>query len=136
MHTVEYNELTIRHENITTHRGNSFPVSTGALSVVVAADALQHDGLGRYGDPVCADSDLITMDRLRSVASKLVISVPTSENEDVLVWNSHRIYGPVRLALLLEGWRVISKRAWPAPALHRTVFVLEATEDQKLESCI
>ncbi len=129
VHTVEYNRLTIRDARVTTYRGGAFPAAlAGRLSLVVAADALQHDGLGRYGDPVCADADLVAMDALRRVTPVLVLSIPTSADEDALVWNAHRVYGPVRLPLLLEGWRVESRREWPARALHRTVFVLSLDE--------
>jgi hypothetical protein len=56
--------------------------------------------------PQCPDADLVAMDALRVVlrpGGTLVVSVPVGP-VDVLVWNLHRIYGPVRLPLLLEGW--------------------------------
>mmetsp|Transcript_12274 Transcript_12274/g.39264 ORF Transcript_12274/g.39264 Transcript_12274/m.39264 type:complete len:147 (-) Transcript_12274:450-890(-) len=121
--TVEYNDLTIEHDKVTVVKGNRFPDENSRLAVVVAADALQHDGLGRYTDPVCPDADLHAMDHLRKVAELLVLSIPTGPRDQV-VWNAHRIYGPQRLPLLLAGWQVLDSRPWKSRALDRTVFVL------------
>ena len=35
----------------------------------------------------------------------LLLSVPVGR--DAVVWNAHRVYGKVRLRMLLEGWEVV-----------------------------
>lgn len=40
----------------------------------------------------------------------LVVTVPVGP--DVVVWNLHRRYGPLRLPLLLEGWEVVARVGW------------------------
>ena len=58
-------------------------------------DSFDHDGLGRYGDPVCPDADLLSMQAVLKLLSPnkgtLVLSVPVST--DLVVWNLHRVYG-------------------------------------------
>lgn len=121
--TVEYNRLALDHPRVRVVRGNALPARLGRVRLAVAVDALQHDGLGRYGDPVCPDADLVAMDRLRNRTSLLLLSVPTAER-DAVVWNAHRVYGPLRLPLLLRGWTVLERRPWDNGVLKRTVFML------------
>mmetsp|Transcript_25662 Transcript_25662/g.41343 ORF Transcript_25662/g.41343 Transcript_25662/m.41343 type:complete len:149 (+) Transcript_25662:3185-3631(+) len=124
VHTVEYNKLTINDPRVSTFQGNRLPEGN-SYSVVVVADALQHDGLGRYGDPVCADADLLFMDSVRHRADLLVISLPVGS--DKLEWNAHRVYGDIRLPLLLQGYQVLSSKMWTSPSgLVRKAFVLSA----------
>jgi hypothetical protein len=35
----------------------------------------------------------------------LFLSIPIGK--DTLVWNAHRIYGKIRLPLLLKGWKLL-----------------------------
>ncbi len=47
-----------------------------------------HDGLGRYADPLCVDCDLVSVDLIRVVlkpGGTLVLSVPVGP-VDVVVW--------------------------------------------------
>ncbi|GBG34843.1 Hypothetical Protein FCC1311_110652 [Hondaea fermentalgiana] len=120
--TVEYNALTLDHSRIRTVQGNRLPEDVGRVRLAVLVDALQHDGLGRYGDPVCPDADLLTMDHVLQRASYALVSVPTGR--DAVVWNAHRIYGEHRLPLLLQGWEVQTSQAFTSPILNRTVFLL------------
>lgn len=76
----------------------------------VTISALEHDGLGRYGDPIDPDGDLKTMRSYKNIIKPgglMFLSVPVGQ--DALVWNSHRIYGPQRLPRLLEGWRLVAQ---------------------------
>ena len=80
------------------------------FDAVFSVSSFDHDGLGRYGDPLCADGDLRSMDALRAPGvlrggGAVFLTVPVGA--DVLVWNLHRRYGAVRLPLLLAGWRAL-----------------------------
>jgi len=129
VYVIEFNQYSIDHERITTFASNRFPAGL-KLSLIVAIDALQHDGLGRYGDPVCGDGDLQTMKHLRDVSDTLVISVPTGETDSV-IWNAHRVYGPLRLPQLLQGWSTLLRLEQKSPILDRSVFVLKTTNGEK-----
>ena len=70
--------------------------------------SFEHDGLGRYGDPINPDGDLQAMEKTKRMLKPgglLLLAVPVGC--DVIVWNAHRIYGPKRLARLLEGWDIL-----------------------------
>ena len=129
--TLEYNNLTYSHPQLSTVTPAQFLDSEGGglyfgprtFDVVVAVAAVDHDGLGRYGDPLAPDGDLLTMDWLQSTVKTqrqrqqeaqsgaegveggvLVLTAPIGP--DLVVWNLERRYGRVRLPLLLEGWQV------------------------------
>ena len=67
----------------------------------------EHDGLGRYGDPIDPNGDLRAMSEMQALVKPngfLILGVPVAR--DAVVWNAHRLYGRVRLPLLLRGWSV------------------------------
>ena len=79
--------------------------------VVMSFSSLEHDGLGRYGDPIHPNGDLERMKAIRSFVQPatgiFLLSVPIGR--DLLCYNAHRIYGPIRFPLLTEaqGWDVL-----------------------------
>ena len=86
--------------------------------VVVAASSLDHDGLGRYGDPIAPDGDLLTMRLLlRALApgAKVILSVPVGP--DRIIWNLMRIYGKDRLARLIDGYDIVESIGYDATKL-------------------
>lgn len=125
--TIEYNRLRIEHPRVQVFRGNRLPEEIKRVRLAVVVDALQHDGLGRYGDPLCPDADLIVMDHLREKASYVLLSIPTGQ--DTIIWNAHRIYGKERLPLLLEGWQIEDSLPYQTNTLNRTVFLLRANKE-------
>lgn len=109
--------------------------------MIFAVAALDHDGLGRYGDPLAPDGDLLTMDWLRRLVKTReererereereakegkvrkgkgrgkveagVMILTAPIGPDLLVWNLERRYGKIRLPLLLEGWEVKGRFGW------------------------
>jgi hypothetical protein len=70
--------------------------------------SLEHDGLGRYGDPLNPFGDLESIGRIRCLLKPggiLMVGFPSAQ--DALVWNAHRLYGKYRLALVFAGWRIL-----------------------------
>jgi len=158
--TMEYNNLTYQHPQILTTTPQQFRAArlrsksdereesavsssySGPLlfDVILAISCVDHDGLGRYGDPIAPDGDLLTMDEIkgwiktkqqrqqerterlkettetenrsnRSVSSGLLLlSAPIGP--DLLVWNLERRYGNIRLPLLIQGWTVKNRIGW------------------------
>jgi SAM-dependent methyltransferase len=77
---------------------------------------LEHDGLGRYGDPINPFGDLHTMARLLTIVKPggfMFLGVPCCV--DSVYWNAHRVYGRVRFEEMFAGWKVLS--SFPADAL-------------------
>lgn len=123
---LEYNTLTYSHPNITTYTPitlSFLPSAQQRFDVVIAFSCLDHDGLGRYGDPLAPDGDLKMMDKIRTKylvekdekkgeeGGVLMMSVPIGT--DLVVWNLQRRYGRIRLPLLLEGWeKVVEPVGW------------------------
>jgi hypothetical protein len=115
------------------------PASPRLFDVAVSLSSFDHDGLGRYGDPLCPDCDLLaaTEVALRYLrrpqvtqlpdgstssqgAGLLFLSVPVGPDE--LSWNLHRRYGPLRLPLLLDGYHIMD-RIGRTEAEHRRALV-------------
>ena len=69
----------------------------------------QHNGLGRYGDPLDPAGDLKGVEILSCVIKAgglLFIGVPVGP--DAVVFNVHRIYGLMRLPMLTANFKVLN----------------------------
>ena len=154
VYTLEYNQLTLGHEKITTITGHALlsfyesysssitynnndcnisesttvdqqtctprdqqhTSSAPLFDTVIAISSLDHDGLGRYGDPLNPDGDLESMSRIARMVKPgghMFITVPVGS--DMVVFNLLRRYGPIRLPRLLEaaaGFSVVDKLGW------------------------
>ena len=78
------------------------------MNAVFSISSFEHDGLGRYGDPLNPNGDIESMSRMKTLLDKdglMYLAVPLGI--DTVVWNAHRFYGRVRLPMLLEGWEVV-----------------------------
>lgn len=122
--TVEYNELAYEHAQIFTATpagvaaawaaGNTSTVPPPrSLALAFSVSSFDHDGLGRYGDPLAPDGDFAAMDGLAEFLAPgglALVSVPVGP--DRIFMNLMRRYGRVRLPLLLEGWDVLERVGW------------------------
>jgi hypothetical protein len=137
--TVEYNQLTYDHPSMKTMTPSDFRLArTGKLpgvtiprrySAILAISCVDHDGLGRYGDPLAPDGDLMDMDEFRTWLKPnglLFLAVPVGA--DLLIWNLHRRYGPVRLPLLLDGWKQAAAHGYEAHRLNESTNYLKRYE--------
>lgn len=113
--TADY-ALASYHDNMATSvpqlkRGRLLPemladVNVEQVDVILSYSSIEHDGLGRYGDPVFADGDLAAMREIYlflKPGGTLVLGVP-SEASDANPFYSQRVYGPVRFPVLTRGW--------------------------------
>lgn len=111
--TVEYNEIVLVHDDIRITTPDVFDAQGLQFEVALSLSSFDHDGLGRYGDPLCPDGDLLAMDMVRrhlAPGGMLFLTVPVGA--DSVVWNLHRRYGPIRLPLLLQGYDVVERFGW------------------------
>lgn len=105
--TIEYNQVCYDHPDIRTVTVEQFKAEPVELDAAFSISSFEHDGLGRYGDPLDPDGDLKAMAWVRQslrTGGLLYLSVPVGHDE--LAWNAHRIYGRLRLPMLLEGWKL------------------------------
>lgn len=83
------------------------------FDTIISFSSTEHSGLGRYGDPLDPWGDIRAMAAIHKrlkPGGTLVWGGPVGP--DALVWNAHRIYGPLRLPLLFHGFTEIG---WYGP---------------------
>ena len=105
--TIEYNKLIFLHPLMKTITPAEYDKAPKQFDVGLSISSFEHDGLGRYGDPLNPEADLQAMQKMKKIIKKdgmLFLAVPVGK--DLLVWNAHRIYGRIRLPLLLKDWEV------------------------------
>jgi hypothetical protein len=107
--TIEYNRITTDDERLnmlTVEEYNEKPIQFDA---VFSISSYEHDGLGRYGDPIDPIADLKSMAQVREQMLKkgglLYLAVPIGK--DALYWNGGRIYGRNRWFKLTDGFEMI-----------------------------
>ena len=108
--TIEYNTIQCKDKRITCLTVEEFNKNPKKFDAIISISSIEHDGLGRYGDPIDPYGDYKTMASLKKILNpggKLYLAVPVGT--DCIVWNAHRIYGKCRLPKLLKGWNVIEK---------------------------
>ena len=78
----------------------------GQYDLVTSLHAIEHIGLGRYGDKIDHESWLLALKNCRSLASqggKVLISLPIIEgNNNYLEFNSQRVIGAKQIVSLLR----------------------------------
>jgi len=118
--TIDYNPIDFDDPRFSFLKA---PVTAGAVEPFDAAfsiSSFEHDGLGRYGDPIDPDGDLKAMRQMKELLRPrglLYLAVPLGV--DKVVFNVHRIYGRLRLPLLLEGWTLIDSVGFDEALLDR-----------------
>jgi len=111
--TVEYMRINTTHPTLTTVHpsdlAEAFLVgSVEPLDFAWSYSSFEHDGLGRYGDPLNPFGDLESIARVQCLLKKdgiLFLALPVGN--DAIEWNAHRIYGPLRLGLILSNWMLL-----------------------------
>jgi hypothetical protein len=71
--------------------------------------SLEHDGLGRYRDPLNPYGDLQTLVKISCILKPgglLFLGVPLNV-QDLIQFNLHRLYGPIRLPLLYRNFHIV-----------------------------
>jgi hypothetical protein len=105
---VEYNKPVCEHPKIAVCNLKEYTELRPASDFAISYSSFEHDGLGRYGDPLMPDGDLRAMRQARDGLKDggiMFFGVPLGP--DSLVWNAHRIYGKRRLPMLLRGWKLL-----------------------------
>lgn len=106
--TIDYNTIVTDDPRITPLTVDEFNKNPRKFDVILSVSSIEHDGLGRYGDPINPDADLEFMTYAKTLLKEgghMILSIPVGL--DVLVWNAHRIYGPLRFPLLIQEWNLI-----------------------------
>jgi len=105
--TIEYNLPGYNHPEMKEISVTEYWQNPVRFDVALSISSFEHDGLGRYGDPLNPDGDLRAMSEMKKIVKKdgiLFLAVPVGL--DKVVWNAHRIYGPHRLQMLIQDWKL------------------------------
>lgn len=82
-------------ETIVTGDASHLPLPDGSFDCVVSLCALEHFGLGRYGDPFDPDADVKAaseMVRVLRPGGSLIVSTAVTRGKPTIAFNAHRIY--------------------------------------------
>lgn len=108
VYIVDYNKPICEHEKVTVLSHDELKQANLTTDIAISYSSFEHDGLGRYGDSLEPNGDLFAMSEAHDFLNDeglLFLGVPVGG--DCLVWNSTRVYGKLRLPMLLKGWHCI-----------------------------
>jgi len=106
--TIDYNRIITTTSRIKTMTVAEWDVQRPVFDVAWSISSFEHDGLGMYGDPLDPMGDLKAMRKMKQVVKPgglLFLSIPIGK--DKVLFNNARIYGRIRLPMLMEGWKQI-----------------------------
>lgn len=137
--TIEHNKIISTDPRLELLTPEEYDAAPRLFDAVLSISSFEHDGLGRYGDPINPNGDLEAMEKAKGMLKEggvLFLAVPVGK--DCLVWNLHRVYGEIRLQALLKGWRIIGYYGFMSQDLykeasyqvHQPIFVLTPLKDK------
>lgn len=136
--TIDYNSIQSLHPRLTTLTVQEYDQNPTQFDYLFSISSFEHDGLGRYGDPLNPTGDKEAMEKAKKMLKPgglLFLAVPVGK--DAIIWNAHRVYGENRLPFLLEGWEVVATVGFQEAdfqkhsyyGMHQPLFVLRPVED-------
>lgn len=105
---IEYSKRETFHEKITYFQPHE--ITEGDFDACFSISSVEHDGLGRYGDPLDPDGDLKAMQNLRNfLKDDALVYFAVPAGLDKVVFNTHRVYGEKRMPKILKGWDTVER---------------------------
>ncbi len=104
---IDIRPLSIPVNNLHFVKGNAMDLSSfkeNSIPALSCLHALEHFGLGRYGDPIDHDGWKKALDGFKRIVASngyLYLSVPVGKYETVM-FNSHRIFNPMTIISYLS----------------------------------
>lgn len=123
--TIEYNKIISQHPKIEALTVSEFDANPRTFDAILSISSFEHDGLGRYGDPINPNGDLNAMEKTKKALKKdglLFLVVPVGK--DRIVWNLHRIYGNKTLPRLFSGWQVVDTFGFSSEQLENETLIM------------
>lgn len=109
---IDIRRLPITIEGLDFIQGDATNLDTiedGALNSLSSLHAVEHFGLGRYGDTVDAQSSYKAMKAMQRVmrgGGMLYFSVPVGKNEGI-IYNAHRIFNPKTVVAVFDEMKLM-----------------------------
>lgn len=101
---IELENLVSEHADIT-----ALPFESNSIQSLSCMHVVEHIGLGRYGDPLDVNGDLLAINELIRVVSKggnLIFVVPIGGTARVM-FNAHRIYSYSQIIGYFQGFELM-----------------------------
>lgn len=111
--TVEYSRITTDHPSLSIIHPSSLARSYlkgdhQLADFAFSFSSFEHDGLGRYGDPLNPYADLESIARVHCLLKKgglFFLALPIGA--DRILFNAHRVYGKHRSGMILSHWEPV-----------------------------
>lgn len=107
--TIDYNVPFFNSENIQLKcydYFNHFEKNIETYDAIITFSSIEHSGLGRYGDPLDPNGDIKVMNNIyNNLTDNGLVIWGAPVGKDAVVWNAHRIYGPIRLPLIFNNFK-------------------------------
>ncbi|MGB9700278.1 MAG: class I SAM-dependent methyltransferase [Thermodesulfobacteriota bacterium] len=100
-------------EIILTGDAQKIPLPDNSFDLVLSLCALEHFGLGRYGDPLDLQADqkaLAEMRRVLKPGGHLIFSTTIHQADPAIAFNAHRIYTYEMLQSLCKGMNCLEEK--------------------------
>jgi len=128
--TIDYNPIISLSNRIKTMTIAQWDAEQPRFDVAWSISSFEHDGLGMYGDPLDPEGDFKAMRKMKRIVKPgglLFLALPVGK--DKILFNNARIYGRIRMPMLLEGWEQIDEfgmapEHWDGPGQIQPLFIL------------
>jgi SAM-dependent methyltransferase len=120
-------------EKVVTSDAKASGVPRAGFDAIVSLCAIEHFGLGRYGDAFDLDGDAAAIRewrRLLKPGGSLVLTTTFSASGDALAFNAHRIYGAATLREFAKGFVIREERLY-STGREREIPLSEATRERR-----
>jgi len=121
-----------RNESIVVADAANIPLPDQSFDIVLSLNAIEHFGLGRYGDRVDLDADFraaIEWKRLLAPGGIVIVSTTISSRGDALAFNAHRVYSHATIHQIFSGLTLIRESFYSNQYKKRiALFELETPE--------
>jgi SAM-dependent methyltransferase len=99
-------------EKVIVGDASRIPLADESCDLVLSLNAVEHFGLGRYGDQINPDADSLAFaewQRILKPGGSLLFSTTISSNGFAVAFNAHRIYDRPTLQAMLRGMRLVEE---------------------------
>jgi hypothetical protein len=97
-------------------------IQNGELESISCMHVIEHIGLGRYGDTINPEGDILAAKELQRIAAnkaKLLIVVPVGRQ--IIRFDAHRIYNYEHVVKMFSDCKLVSCALIPDDALHKGI---------------
>lgn len=110
---VRRRRCSLAGEIILTGDAQKIPLPDNSFDLALSLCALEHFGLGRYGDPLDWQADQKAFAEMRRVirpGGRLIFSTTIHKAESAIAFNAHRIYTYEMIQSLCRGLRCLEEK--------------------------